>query len=316
MLDATKIMKRHPKNPLITPDCIPGTYAVFNPSPVMYQDKTILALSIYPHDMRKFEAGGIYIAASDDGIHFDIRHEKPFIDISSCEYPFSLIKGIFIDCRITKIEDTYYILTPMSIDGEGPFAVMGSTKDFETYTPIEIVSLPSNRGSSLFPEKINGQYYRLERPTADSNHPGSIWISSSPDLIHWGCYRPILQPGYSIWNIIKIGPTPPIKTKDGWLVVIHGVTSWMHSDYHYHIGAVLLDLENPNKVIGRTRSYLLAPETDYEINGIVDNVCFPCGAIGDLEKDELRIYYGGADKCICLAAGALSEVVEACKREL
>jgi len=314
-MDVTKIMKRHPQNPLITPESMPGIFAVFNPSPVMYQDKVLLALSVYPYDMRKFKAGGIYIATSEDGVTFDIR-EKPFIDISACGYPFSLIKGISIDCRITKIDDTYYILTPMSIDGEGPFALMGSTKDFETYTPIEIVSLPSNRGSSLFPEKINGKYYRLDRPTADSSNPGSIWIASSPDLIHWGCYRPILKPGYSIWNNIKIGPTPPIKTKDGWLVVIHGVMSWMPSDYHYHIGAVLLDLENPDKVIGRTRSYLLAPELSYEISGIVNDVCFPCGAIANLEKDELKIYYGGADKCICLATGALSEVVEACKQEL
>ena len=309
----TRIMKRHPKNPLISPGDIPNTFAVFNPSPVMFNGKTVLALSVYGHDKNSdgCNGKGVYIATSDDGVNFDIN-TKPFIDLTTPNHPFGFIEGGIIDCRICKIDDTYYIVTPTHCKGEGPFALLGKTTDFVDYTPIDIISLPPNRGTSLFPEKIGGKYYKLDRPSGGT--AGSIWIASSPDLIHWGHHRPLMQPGYSIWNIVKIGPTPPLKTKDGWLVILHGVMSWLQdSDQHYYIGAALLDLENPEKVIGKTSSYLLAPEEPYEMNGIVDNVVFPCGAIADIERDELRLYYGAADKYIGLATGALSEVINACK---
>lgn len=319
MIDATKILKRHPNNPIITPDMIPGIAAVYNPSPVMYEGKTILVLSTlsYDFELDNQKPIGSYIAVSDDGVNFQIRTEKPFIDFSTCGEPFNKIIGTApIDSRVTKIDDTYYLLTPIFGGGEGPFTVMGTTKDFETYTPVEIVSLPTNRGASVFPEKINGKYYRLDRPGGSESQPGTIWLSSSPDLIHWGCYRPLLKAGYAIWNIQKIGPTPPIKTPEGWLVIVHGVFSWVKGTGGYYIGAVLLDLDDPSRVIGCTKSWLLAPEADYETNGMVNNVCFPCGAIADLEKDELRLYYGAADTCIGLATGSLSDVIEACKREI
>ena len=317
MRDATKIMKRHPKNPLIVPEDIPGIFAVFNPSPVMYGEKTVLLLSVYAHDIRAdgCNGKGIYVAMSDDGINFDIKHDKPFIDLTTKDHPFGFLGGGIIDCRVTKIDDAYYIVNPVGFQDESPFALLGKTTDFKEYIPIEIISLPPNRGTSLFPEKINGKYYKLDRPSGGS--AGSIWIASSPDLIHWGCYRPLLQPGYSIWNITKIGPTPPIKTKDGWLMIVHGVMSWYNDACnHYYIGAVLMDLADPTKIIGRTRSYLLAPEEPYEQLGVVNSVCFACGAIADTENDELKLYYGGADKVICLATGALSHVIDACKREI
>lgn len=319
MKDATKIMTRHPKNPIITPDMIPGIAAVYNPSPAIYDGKTVLVVSTLPYDfnLENQKPSGSYIAISDDGVNFDIRTEKPFIDFRQYGEPFNRIIGTApVDSRITKIEDTYYLLTPIFGGGEGPFTVMGTTKDFKTYTPVEIVTLPVNRGSSLFPEKIGGKYYRLDRPGADSNPPGSIWISSSPDLIHWGCHRPLMKGGYAIWNIVKMGPTPPIKTPEGWLVIVHGVFSWAGNGGHYYIGGVLLDLENPTKVLGRTKSWLLAPEMDYETKGMVNDVCFPCGALADIDKDELRLYYGAADTSIGLATGSLSEVLYACKNEL
>ena len=319
MKDATKILKRHPENPIITPDMIPGMAAVYNPSPVICDGKTILVISTLPYhfDLDNQKPIGSYIAVSDDGVNFKIRTEKPFMDFTAYGEPFDKIIGTApIDSRVTRIEDTYYLLTPVFGGGEGPFTVMGKTKDFETYTPVEIVTLPTNRGASLFPEKINGKYYRLDRPGADATPPGSLWLSSSPDLVHWGCYRPLMKAGYAIWNIVKMGPTPPIKTPEGWLVIVHGVFTWSKSDSHYYIGAILLDLEDPSIVIGRTKSWLLAPEADYEARGMVDNVCFPCGAIADFEKDELRLYYGAADTCIGLATGSLSDVIEACKKEL
>jgi predicted GH43/DUF377 family glycosyl hydrolase len=312
MKNAAGILKRHPENPILTPAHVDNAMAVFNPSPVMYEGKTLLVLSVYKFGPN-IPVGG-YIAESDDGVHFTVR-EKPFIDLRNAVYPFNLVKDPLIDNRITRIEDIYYLVTPVDLEPGAPQALLGCTKDFQTYEPLEIISLAPNRGISLFPEKIRGKYYRLDRPGA-GNVPASIWLASSPDLIHWGCHRPLLQPGYAFWNQVKIGPTPPIKTSAGWLVITHAVWSWGNSDYHYYIAAMLLDLDNPERVIGKTTSWLLAPEKEYEVHGTVNDVVFPCGALADLEKDELRLYYGAADTNVGLASGLLSAVIEACQKEL
>ena len=125
----------------------------------------------------------------------------------------------------------------------------------------------------------------------------------------------LLNPGYVRWGTQKIGPTPPIRTASGWLVIVHGVFRPCDGP-HYSIGAILLDLEDPCRVIGKTTSFLLTPEEPYETNGLVDNVVFPCGAIADERGDELHLYYGAADTCICLATGSLSAVIEACKQQI
>lgn len=308
MKNTTKILKRHPANPIIKPGDYPGVMQIFNPSPVIYNDKTVLLLSMIFFNNER--GGETRIAKSEDGINFSIA-DSSFINLADKPFPYDIVNRHIIDNRVTKIDDNYYILTPVgTLKYDVPCTVLGKTKDFEFYEVIDIITLPRNRGASLFPEKIDGKYYKLDRPGAGRGY-GSIWLSSSPDLIHWGCFRPLLCPGYSAWNSGKIGPTPPIKTDKGWLVIIHGVRTVLGVD-HYSIGAVLLDIENPCRIIGKTLSYLLTPEEDYETRGQVDNVVFPCGAIIDRETDELRLYYGAADTRICLATGSLTEVVDAC----
>jgi beta-1,4-mannooligosaccharide/beta-1,4-mannosyl-N-acetylglucosamine phosphorylase len=311
------VLKRHPANPIITPADIPGAYAVFNPGQTIYQGRTLLLLPI-AHNAGEQSVHGqditAHVALSDDGVHFEIN-PKPLFKRTPTG-PVGEVREQCIDFRITKIEDTYYIIHP----GCGPWGtlgILGWTKDWKTFENIDIISLPDNRMPCLFPEKINGLYCRLDRPYRVAPHDfhefGNIWLSYSPDLKFWGMYRPLLKPGFSHWNSTKIGPTPPIKTPDGWLVIVHGVIE--HSSGHrYSVGAVLLDLANPEIIIGKTTSTLLAPYADYEFNGIVPNVIFPAGAIGDLDKDELRIYYGCADTYIGLASGKLSEVIDLCKR--
>lgn len=307
MEDATKILKRHPANPIIKPEDYPGVMQIFNPSPVMYNGKTVLLLSMCLFNSL---SGETRVAESEDGIHFSIA-DKPFFTLADKPFPYDIVNQHIIDNRVTKIGDTYYILTPVgTAKYDVPCTVLGKTKDFKSYEVIEIITLPQNRGASLFPAKIGGKYYKLDRPRAGRGF-GTIWLSSSPDMIHWGCYRPLLAPGYSRWCAEKIGPTPPIKTEKGWLVIIHGVSTTLGAD-HYSLGAILLDIENPCRITGKTTSYLLTPEKDYETKGFDDNVVFACGAIADEKKDELRLYYGAADKCICLATGSLSEVVDAC----
>jgi beta-1,4-mannooligosaccharide/beta-1,4-mannosyl-N-acetylglucosamine phosphorylase len=254
------------------------------------------------------------VARSKDGIYFTLE-EEPFIKLDTDRFPYNIINQHVIDNRVTLIDDTYYILTPLgTCEFDGPATLLGKTKDFKTYEPVEVITLPQNRGASLFSEKINGKYYKLDRPGGGAGSCGPIWLSSSFDLIHWGEFRPVLRP-YNSWNWSKIGPTPPIKTEQGWLVIIHGVVAPCDGT-HYSIGAMLLDLENPWKVIGKTYSTLLTPEMDYETRGRVDNVVFPCGAIADHARDELKLYYGGADTRVCLATGSLSEVVNACAENI
>ncbi|MGD7707025.1 glycoside hydrolase family 130 protein [Microlunatus sp. Y2014] len=310
--DATRILNRHPANPLIRQEDHPGIAQVFNPSPARVGDETILLVSVVEHAGSRGhgrDVGQTRVARSTDGINFTLGTED-FISPQAAGEPWDLYHH-FIDNRVTPIDDWFYIVTPVMVAGFGsPIAMLGRTKDFTTYQRLDTISLPANRGASLFPEMINGRYHRLDRPTTPTR-AGDIWLSSSPDLLHWGSTRPVLAAGSRYWTQDKIGSTPPIRTAAGWLVIIHGVFT-PAGGTSYHLGAILLDLDEPWRVIGRTNSPLLSPETEYERHGNCDNTVFACGALADADADELWIYYGAADSAVCLATGSLSEVVQAC----
>lgn len=312
MRDATKIFKRYNENPLFNLGDYPGVVQIYNPSPVEYNNETILLVSVVEHAAKGYgrNVGQTRVARSKDGIHFKLGTED-FIDTQAKGLPWEYYHH-FIDNRITKIDDWYYIITPVMVNNfDSPVGMLGRTKDFNKYERIDIITQPQNRGVSLFPEKIGGKYYKLDRPGGGEDSGGDIWISSSPDLIHWGSFKPVLASGYRFWNVLKIGPTPPVKTDKGWLDIIHGVFKPAGGTYYY-IGAILLDLEEPWKVIGKTNSYILGPEMEYEKHGNCDNTVFPCGVIANSEKDELRLYYGVCDNNIGLATASLSEIVQAC----
>ena len=311
--DATKIMKRNPNNPVINVDDYPNLSQIYNPTGVKFGDETIVVASVVEHAGAGY-GGGIgqtWIARSKDGVHFDLKQEN-FVKVGEDMYEGADFSH-FIDNRVTKMGDTYYFLTPVDCTGyAGPVAILGKTKDFEKYEAISIITPPRHRGASLFPEKINGKYYMLDRPSTDDPRVrGEIWMAASKDMIHWGEFRPVLAPGYRYWNTVKIGPTPPLKTSKGWLEIIHGVAE-PEGSRSYNIGAILLDLEEPWKIIGRTNSPLITPEDRFEQHGMSDNSPFVCGAFADEEKDTLTMYYGACDKYICLAEGKLSEVIDAC----
>ena len=321
------IMRRYKENPIITVDDFPvPAHAVFNCGQTMYNGQTILLIAAYYKEARPSgSTTGIHVARSNDGIHFEIETE-PLFDkrewAGDCPSNFDCW---VIDPRVTKIDDTYYIVRPAESVEVGVAALLEKTKDFKTCEFVDCISLPSNRVPCLFPEKIGGYYVRLDRPfnQHENEEPecvpdteklkAGIWVSYSPDLVFWGKHRPLIYPeaipNYANW---KMGPTPPIKTKDGWLEIIHGVYK-ENGEFCYSIGAMLLDLENPQKIIGITRDWILTPTEPYETNGRVDNVVFPCGAIADIETDTIRIYYGAADTCIGLATGKQSEIIAACK---
>lgn len=251
------ILHRYQGNPIITAKNFPvPAKSVFNCGQTMYQGKYLLLIAAHydiPEDPWRT---GIHVATSEDGVNFDI-HPEPLCKSSFMkEFPVNLDCWV-IDPRVTKIDDTYYIVRPAQSHECGPAAVLEKTKDFKTLEFVDCIALPPNRVPCLFPEKINGMYVKMDRPYSyltnemlgttygEDEYKGTMWISYSPDMIHWGHYRPVLFPdlGYSNY---KIGPTPPIKTKDGWLVIIHGV--WREgAEFCYSLGAVLLDLENPQR---------------------------------------------------------------------
>lgn len=316
-------MHRYEKNPIITVEDFPlPALRVFNCGQTMYNGKTILLIAANYKESINGSTTGIHLATSEDGIHFDI-HKEPFCSKREwTEFPMICDRWVIVP-RITKIEDTYYIVRPAQIEDVGPAALLEKTKDFKTLEFVECISLPNNRVPCLFPEKINGQYVRIDRPYSmvrvgnDGGHPlddrliGGMWISYSPDLIYWGKHRPLFYPPLSFANY-KVGPTPPIKTRDGWLEIIHGVYK-ENREWCYSLGAIILDLKDPSKVIGALDRWILMPTEKYETDGLTQNVVFSCGAIADEEKDEIRIYYGAADECIGLATGSLSELLDAVK---
>ena len=318
MQDATTIFKRHSDQPILSHRDLPGVAQVYNPGPAKVGDEYILLVSVVDHATHEpgRDVGQSRVARSKDGVHFELSTDN-FIPHDDSEEPYSLFHH-YIDPRITPLEGYHYIITPAMVRGwDSPVGQLGRTKDFSpgSYERLGVISQPKNRGASLFPEKIDGKYWKLDRPGGGEGSNGEIWISSSPDMIHWGHFRPVQSPNYKFWNMNKMGPTPPIKTDRGWLEFVHGVFSPAGGTCYY-VGAILLDLEQPWKVIGRTQSYLMAPELPWETSGNCDNVVFACGVLPDYDKDELRLYYGATDCHIGLAIGSLSQTVDACVKGL
>jgi predicted GH43/DUF377 family glycosyl hydrolase len=170
-----------------------------------------------------------------------------------------------------------------------------------------LISEPGNKDGILFPKKINGKYVRFDRPIGKGQ--GSIWVSYSPDLIHWGESEVVVTPRKGYWDDFRVGASvPPIETSEGWLEIYHGVKKTSAGPI-YRIGVVLLDLDDPAKIIKRGEAPILSPRELYERIGDIPNVCFACGAVIS-EKGEMKIYYGGADTCICIATTTLDELLK------
>ena len=172
--------------------------------------------------------------------------------------------------------------------------------------------MPFNRNGVLFPRKINGEYVLLSRPSDSAHTPfGDIVLSHSKDLTYWGKHRLVMtKGGQGWWQDTKIGAGPvPIETNEGWLLFYHGVC-WTCNGFVYSMGAVLLDIDTPYKVLYRTRDYLLTPEKEYETTGFVPNVVFPCAALFDADTGRIAIYYGAADTYTALAFCQVDELIE------
>lgn len=294
---------RYNQNPIIKRNPIKGIARIFN-SAVVYKDGEYVGVfraedtSCLPH---------LRMGYSKDGINWKIDdHRINMVDEDGNPYnPYYAY-----DPRLVKVDDTYYII--WCTEFYGPTIGLAETKDFKTFVRRENCFLPYNRNGVLFPRKINGKFVMMSRPS-DGGHTafGDIFISESSDLTYWGKHRHVMEKGGSgWWQGLKIGGGPaPIETSVGWLLFYHGVILNCNG-YVYSIGGVILDKENPSKVLYRCRTYLLTPEEDYESVGFVPNVCFPCATLVDEETGRVAIYYGAADTYVALAFTTIDEVVD------
>ena len=218
------------------------------------------------------------------------------------------------DPRVTWLEDRYFVTWCAGY--HGPTIGLGFTHDFETFHQLDHAYLPFNRNGVLFPRRVGGQYLMLSRPSDNGHTPfGDIFLSESPDLVHWGRHRHVLGTIPWTWQGTKVGAGPtPIETAEGWLLLYHGVLTSCNG-FVYSMGAALLDLDRPWRVIARLSDYLVAPHEPYEQVGDVPNVVFPCAALVDPASGRLAIYYGGADTVTCLAFAHISELLAALAAE-
>lgn len=295
------VVWRYSKNPIVTRDAVPGANSIFNSAVVPFNGKFagVFRCDNTARDMQ------LHAGFSDDGIHWQIAPQRiHFV----CEDPEV---GEFVygyDPRVCWIEDRYWVTWCNGY--HGPTIGVAYTYDFRTFYQLENAFLPYNRNGVLFPRRINGKYAMLSRPSDRGHTPfGDIFYSESPDMIHWGRHRFVMAP-VGGWQSTKIGAGPvPIETPEGWLLIYHGVLTSCNG-FVYSFGAALLDLDQPWKVIYRTRPYLMNPREYYECVGDVPNVVFPCAALVDPPTGRMAIYYGGADTVTCLAFAYLHEVVE------
>jgi len=239
------------------------------------------------------------LGRSKDGINFEID-DIPSIFPANDYETFGLE-----DPRISLIGGIYYI-NYVAVSPIGVTTCLISTKDFNSYRRHGVIFCPENKDVVLFPGKVEGKFYALHRPVSPLFNKQDIWIAESPDLHCWGNHRRLMGPRPGHWDEAKIGAgAVPFKTDRGWLEIYHGVDR----NNRYCLGAVLLDVAEPWKVIARTKKPILEPQAGYECEGFFGNVVFSCGLI--CEDDNVRIYYGAADTVICYAELSLKEIIEA-----
>ncbi len=309
------ILVRHPSNPVLTAGHFRDQLgikmrAVYNSSATKLSDGSYVMLC-RTNQLNHLTL--LWGADSTDGIHWTLRPE-PF-EMPDDDLWQRVTRSVYYDPRITFIDGEHKVLIACEGDQNCRVAMFRSTDNLRTLEFVNYINAPDNRNMVIFPEKSrNGRYMRLERPSIPAQGgKGSIWLSHSPDLIHWGDSYEVLKTS-ELWNfaISGLGPsTVPHRTGEGWLILFHAIMNNC-STREYSIGAALLDLEKPWVIRHLAKHPILSPEAGYEMQGLVEHVCFPCAKI--IEPDgSVKVYYGGADTVQCLATGRLEDIIFACK---
>ena len=301
------VLWRYSRNPILDWNPIPKAARIFNSAVLPYREGFV---GVFRADQRNGRAT-LFCGRSRNGLAWEIGPD-PIRWVNEAGEPSPT--SYAYDPRLVGIESDYYIV--WCDDMHGASIGLGRTRDFKTFIRMPNPLMPFNRNGVLFPRKVRGKYHLLSRPSDSGHTPfGDIFLSESPDLVHWGYHRFLMgKGGQGWWQGVKIGAGPiPVETTEGWLLFYHGVSTTCNG-FVYSYGAAILDLENPSRVLYRTRDYLLTPEKPYETTGFVPNVVFPCANLCDADTGRIAVYYGAADTCTALAFTQVDELIDYIKK--
>lgn len=327
VLKSAACIRRLPKA-VLTSEMVPfPSTCVFNAGVCKHQGKYVMLFrnDVGERDVCKFHTTNLGLAFSDNGIDWDVQPEPVWG--SNDPGLRRATDGDYIrvyDPRLIPIEGKVYVCFACDTH-HGLRGGVAVTEDFQSFKVLSL-STPDNRNMVLFPERVAGRFARLERPmpvySRNNTDRFDIWFSDSPDLRYWGNSHLVAGVEQFPFANDKIGPAaPPIKTKRGWLTTAHcvdrdssrGKRGWEDSwKKRYTAGIVLLDLNEPWKMIGYSREPLMAPETDDEKFGFRNDVIFPGGMILE-DSGEVKIYYGAADTVESLATAHVDDLLALCK---
>lgn len=299
------LISRYKNNPILTKEDITYPVAtVHNAAVVKYDGKYVMIFRSHKRNGRSI----LGKAVSDDGYHF-IADDNPFM-VPATEGLFKEYESYGLEDPRIVFLDGEFLITYSAYSKHGVRIGLAKTKDFKSIERFSLITEADYRNVVIFPEKFDGLYARLDRPHSEIS-PWSIWISYSPDLKYWGESKLIMKPLQYHWDEMKIGPgAPPIKTSRGWLNIYHGVFPTMDGCV-YRLGVALHDLNDPAVIIAVGDEWILQPEEVYEITGYVHNVVFTCGAVPE-NDGSVKIYWGAADKVMCVGTANLEALVDHC----
>lgn len=304
--ECNELFKRFPANPILQATDWPyPVHSVFNPAAVELDGEVVLLVRCEGFTGRSH----LTVARSKDGFRNWVIDPQPTLEPDPVHYPEE-IWGIE-DPRAVWLEELRcWAVTYTSYSKAGPLVSIACTTDFRTFERIGAVMPPEDKDAALFPVRFRGRWAMLHRPVPLATELGAhIWLSFSPDLKHWGDHRILIRARRGAWwDAGKIGlSAPPLWTEHGWLILYHGVRM-TPAGCLYRLGLALLDLEDPTRVLRRTAQWIFGPRADYELQGDVPGVVFPCGWV--VRGDRVLLYYGAADTCVAVAEGSLQQLVD------
>lgn len=300
-----ELFSRSPANPVLSVADWPyPASTVFNPAATMVDGETVLLCRV--EDRRGISH--LTVARSADGVTGWRVDRKPLI--TADDHGHASRWGVE-DPRVTRVDalDTW-LVTYTAYGPGGPCVALATTSDFRSVTHIGVVMPPEDKNAALLPHPVDGQFVLFHRPTSPISRRADVWLSRSTDLRSWTTPQLVLsaRPG-PWWDSVRVGMgPPPLWTPHGWLGCYHGIKE-VAGGLVYRVGLVLLDRDDPARVLRRGDDWVLAPAARYERRGDAPNVVFPTGLVHDPERDQLRLYYGAADSCVALATASLSQVL-------
>jgi len=261
--------------------------SVSDPRGINYKNKDYLTTLSY-----------LRLVCSEDGINFkDADGYPPIFGRGELE-----TFGIE-DCRVATMEGGFN-LTYTEVSELGVGVGLMQTKDWKNFDRCGMIFPPHDKDCAIFEEKINDKYFALHRPSSPELGGNYIWLAESPDLLHWGNHKCIATSRPGMWDSARVGAgAAPIRTEKGWLVIYHGA----NDNNRYCLGALLLDINDPSKVLARSNEAIMEPQEKYEQNGFFGNVIFTNGHY--IKGDDIFMYYGASDEVICGARLSISEIL-------